>query len=84
MKRIVLRTYMKELKSYIPVYIEVYRDRFEVVTQGADMERPQDRIDTLIERGLRAQLVPQSMITGQLLIEMDMRPGTPVSLKNLD
>jgi paraquat-inducible protein B len=81
--KIVIRTYMKELKSYIPVYIQVFPDKFEVVVEGADMGLPEERIETLIERGLRAQLVTQSMITGQLLIEVDMRPGTPVSLKNL-
>jgi paraquat-inducible protein B len=74
---------MKELKSFIPVYIQVFPDKFEVVEEGADMGRPEESIETLIERGLRAQLVTQSMITGQLLIEVDMRPGTPVSLKNL-
>jgi paraquat-inducible protein B len=33
---------------------------------------------------MRAQLVTQSMITGQLMIEIEMRPDTPIDLKNLD
>jgi paraquat-inducible protein B len=36
------------------------------------------------DKGLRAQLTMQSFITGQLLIEVDFHPGTPVSLKGLD
>ena len=81
---IVIRSYAKELKSYIPVFIEVYPDKFEVIAQGDDRRPPHERIPQLIEMGLRAQLVTQSLITGQLLIEVVMHPGTPVNLKNLD
>jgi len=81
--KIVIRSYMKDLKSYIPVFVEVYPDRFEVITEG-EVGRPKERLPKLIELGLRAQLVTQSMITGQLLIEVNMHPGTPVNLMNLD
>jgi len=83
-KNIIIRSYVKDLKSYIPVIIEVYPDKFEVITHGEDMRAPHERIPKLIEIGLRAQLVTQSLITGQLLIELDMHPGTPIVLKNLD
>lgn len=36
----------------------------------------QDLIKVLIERGLRARLVTQSYLTGQLMIELVMLPGT--------
>ena len=39
-------------------------------------------LNELIEKGLRARLVSQSYLTGQLLIEFEMFPGTPIVLKN--
>jgi len=83
-KNIVIRSYLKDLKSYIPVFIEVYPDKLDVIAQGEDMTGLEKRIPKLIEMGLRARLVIQSMVTGQLLVELDMHPGTPANLKNLD
>ena len=83
-KSIVIRSYLKDLKSYIPVIIEVDPENFEVIADVADIGSPKERMPKLIELGMRAQLVSQSMITGQLMIEVGMRPGTPVVLRNLD
>jgi paraquat-inducible protein B len=47
-------------------------------------ENWKENLTEFIKLGLRAQLVTQSMITGQLAIEVDMRPGEPIVLKNLD
>jgi len=80
---IVIRAYAKNFTSYIPVFIEVYPDKFQVIN-GNDIGGPKQRIAEMIEHGLRAQLATQSMITGQLLIEVGMYPGTPVDLKHLD
>ncbi len=38
----------------------------------------------LIQKGLRAQLVTQSYLTGQLMIELKMLPDTPITLKHDD
>lgn len=87
-KRIVIRSYMQEKKSYIPVFVEVYPENFQVVGDRVKIEEWQknwkENLGELIKRGLRAQLVTQSMITGQLAIEVDMRPDEPIVLKNLD
>jgi paraquat-inducible protein B len=83
-KSIVIRSNLKELKAYIPVIIEVYPESFEVITDDADVGSPKERLPKLIEEGLRAQLVSQSMITGQLMIEVDMYPDTPVVLRKLE
>ena len=82
--RIVIRSNLKTLKNYIPIYIEVYPESFEVIADDAAPLPRGEELSKLIEMGLRAQLVTQSMITGQLMIEADMRPGTPVNLKNLE
>jgi paraquat-inducible protein B len=87
-KRIVIRSYMQEKKSYIPVFVEVYPESFQVVGDRVRIEEWQknwkEHLTELIKRGLRAQLVTQSMITGQLAIEVGMHADEPIVLKNLD
>ena len=82
--RIVIRSNLETLENYIPVFIQVYPESFEVISDEATPLPRGKELSKLIELGLRAQLVTQSMITGQLMIEADMRPGTPVSLKKLE
>jgi ABC-type transporter Mla subunit MlaD len=82
---IVLQMDLAKLQSQIPVIIEFDPENFKVSEEGWIKPRePRKNIPILIEKGLRAQLVMQSFITGQLLIEIDFRPGTPVALKNID
>ena len=38
----------------------------------------QERLDFLIQRGLRAQLSVESLVLGQLYVKLDFFPGTPV------
>ena len=38
-------------------------------------------VENMIESGLRAKLQLQSFVTGQLLVDFDFYPGTPVDLK---
>jgi paraquat-inducible protein B len=40
--------------------------------------------EDLIERGLRAQLNIQSLVTGLLYIEMDFHPNSPINLVDID
>jgi paraquat-inducible protein B len=60
----------------IPVEIEIIPDLIHV-TSGQRSER---NIQKLVERGLRAQLVVQSLVTGQASIEFDFHPDTPIRL----
>ncbi|MGN1062748.1 MAG: MlaD family protein [Alphaproteobacteria bacterium] len=41
-------------------------------------------LNELIQKGLRARLTTQSYLTGQLMIELEMLPGTPIVLKHED
>jgi paraquat-inducible protein B len=41
-------------------------------------------VDEMIKKGLRAQLKTQSLLTGQLLIYLDLFPDTPTKLVGLD
>jgi paraquat-inducible protein B len=64
----------------IPVHAEFDPKRFQV--SGAKGERfvPLERLPEQIADGLRAQLELQSFVTGQLMINVDYYPGTPVVL----
>jgi len=66
----------------IPVIIEINPENFlrsdTMVKQMS--ERSKGNIDKLIQAGLRAQLQLQSLLTGQLFIQLDFYPGTPVDL----
>jgi paraquat-inducible protein B len=77
---IVIQADVATMEAVIPVIIEIEPDKFQVYGGVRD---PKKNMPRLIEKGLRAVLVTQSFITGQLAIELDFRPETPVVLKNL-
>ncbi|PYP71688.1 MAG: hypothetical protein DMD36_03410 [Gemmatimonadetes bacterium] len=61
--------------SRIPVFVEI--DDARATQQGA--ETNVDYVNTLIhDRGLRAQLQPQSLLTGLLFVQLDFFPDTPI------
>lgn len=66
----------------IPVYIEIDRDSIQFV--GGARPAPGAGNELLIQQGLRAKLVSQSMITGQLAILLDFFPDTPAKLVGAD
>lgn len=59
-----------------PVYIEL-QNRIELIGAKDSMEQT---IQKMIDRGLRAHLTLQSLITGQLVVLLDMEPGTKIRL----
>jgi paraquat-inducible protein B len=72
---IAIRANTKDLTTRIPVVVEIDPDSIE--TTGGHLE---DQLPRLIKRGLRAKLELQSMVTGQLLIELDFMPDTKARL----
>ena len=65
----------------IPVTMELEPERINFFGKGRDDAM---RIKDLVKRGLRAQLKLQSLVTGQLYIELEMHPGTPARLVGPD
>ena len=64
----------------IPVYIEIDVGRVQI--EGQFIKGTMGT--ALVERGLRAQLVTQSLVTGQASVELDFHPGTTVHLTGLE
>ncbi len=75
---IMIRANTDNLSVQIPVFIEVDPDRFEKVEKGGRFI-PVD-VKKLREHGLRAQLQMKSMVTGQMMIELDFYPDKPAKL----
>ncbi|MFH2091809.1 MAG: MlaD family protein [Pseudomonadota bacterium] len=67
----------------IPVLIEIEPER--VISQDLQLVSsfPQT-LNLLVEQGLRARLQTGSLLTGQLYVELDMHPDTPIRLVNAD
>ena len=64
----------KDLRLKIPVLIEFYPERIE---QMGVVENHEIIIKRLFDKGLRAQLKMQSLITGLLMIELDFYENKP-------
>jgi paraquat-inducible protein B len=59
----------------IPVVIEIEPERIGM--SGGDPVQAADRLGRLVERGLRAQLKSGNLLTGQLLVDLDLHPKLP-------
>lgn len=81
---ILIRANRSDLSISIPVFIEIRLDKFHVDETLQSQSDPAKTIAQLAERGMRAVLSTQSLITGQLMIELDYFPDSPLNLKNLD
>lgn len=73
-----LQVNLKTMQFQIPVYAKIYNGK-SLIT---DSHNEHERLGIFINDGLRAQLAINSVITGQLLVELDMFPSTPAILHN--
>lgn len=74
---IILQGNLQEMRFTVPVIAEVDLGRFQISKgdpEAIDYERD------LLDKGLRAQLQTQSLVTGQLMIDIDFRPERPSRL----
>jgi paraquat-inducible protein B len=77
--RLALPTEQRDREPYIPVFIAI--DPEEMAALGAtETHYDETSLKVAIERGLRAQLQLQSIITGVLFVGLDVIPGSPVEL----
>ena len=67
----------------IPVLIEIEPER--IISRGeSNSASPYETFNKLVDQGLRARLQSGSLLTGQLFIELDMHPDSPIKLVNSD
>ena len=81
-KSITIRLSPDAITARIPVVLEFQANKVtwednKPAGGGVDFKR-------LVEAGLRAQLALESLITGQLRVDLDFYPGTPVQLVRAD
>jgi paraquat-inducible protein B len=74
-ERITIQYQPKNRTAYIPVIVRLEPDRVRV--SGATGSTTGVDLPSLIDRGLRAELVTQSFVTGQSQINLDFDRGTP-------
>jgi len=73
-RRIEVQFNAQDLSVRIPVYLQLERKRIREI--GGTIPEI-NFIPELIERGLRAQLQLQSIVTGQLSVQLDIHPNRP-------
>lgn len=66
----------QNLDFSIPVYAKM--ENRQNITSKDFFEDKRALLDALIDKGLRARLTSQSYLTGQLMIELEMLPDTPI------
>jgi len=85
-KNIKLTINPDDLEFFVPVYVEIFKNRISILGGETVGEFDDDEaVDTLVtDMGLRAQLQMQSLLTGQLFINYDFYPDTPIRKVGLE
>jgi len=68
------------LHVMIPVYVDIEPGRIALISGEEMSTLKMGRMNDMIDQGLRAQLQMQSLLTGQLAVQLDMYPGKPARL----
>lgn len=64
---------MADLTARIPVYLDLNPSK--IFLENGTTGKTESNFDRLLKAGLRAQLDMQSLITGQLRVDLDLQPG---------
>lgn len=78
-----LRFNPEDLSVRIPVTVEIEPERFQSSTDEKIVLGEYKYLQKLIDRGLKAQLIQQSMVTGQLMVNFDFFPEKPLKLTGI-
>jgi len=78
--RIQLVANTDDLSFTIPVFVETQRKHFTLTGDETLDLTPREQLVSLVARGMRAQLIKQSMVTGQLIVELNFHPDKPAKL----
>ena len=69
----------------VPVTINIRPDSIRAISSDKSIRVQADEdVERLVEQGLRASLASESMITGQLYIELDFFPDTEIVYRGID
>ena len=68
----------EDLEVRIPVFLQFEPGKITRLGEHVDPKR--QYLKPLVERGLRAQLEMQSIVTGQLIVQLGFHPDTPIRL----
>ena len=76
----------KEDKFKIPVLITLYTEKVHGVGMEEEFTESENREQwkQMLEDGFRAELQMQSLVTGQLAIQLDFYPNTPLKLYGIE
>jgi len=69
----------KTAEIRIPVIVELQPERIKAVHKIENI-KPEAMVNQLIDKGLRAQLQTGSLLTGQLLVDLDFHPKSKITL----
>jgi paraquat-inducible protein B len=78
---VILSVESSKLIFTIPVYIEIEPDKFSVI--GVRPRELGRNLKTFIDRGLRASLETQSIVTGQMEVSLDFKPDKPAKFTEI-
>ncbi len=81
---IVLEVNARDLTAFVPVYTEIYPKKIVPIGGDHTFGYDQQYLQSLINKGLRAQLQLQSFVTGELVVNLDFYPNTPIRLVGLE
>jgi paraquat-inducible protein B len=69
---------VRRQRSWLPVYLDLDLDRIAWANGSVGGRRAD--LQAAVDSGLRAQLVSQGLVSGEMSVNLDYRPGTPERL----
>jgi paraquat-inducible protein B len=75
---------VEKISFSVPVLVETEGERIKATGKMPEGAEEQKVMDYLVAKGLRAQLKTGSLITGQLLVSLDLHPEAPPAKINWD